>query len=281
MNAAGSSFLERMARASRGRARAAAALEGIDAVAVRARAMPPPPPLRLAGFDVIAELKLRSPAAGSLAASNFDPARQLTAYAAAGAAAVSVLTEPEAFNGSLAHLEDAVRVLSPLGCPVMRKDFLTQPYQIVEARAAGAGGVLVIVTMLSDEEVDALLDCASRWGLFVLLETFHRSDLRRLERWLPAPPGLTVLVGVNCRDLGTLEVDFARFFELASDLPAGVPVVAESGIDRAVDVTAVASLGYRLALVGSSLMRTAEPQRRLAEYIAAGRAAVAGERTCS
>lgn len=274
-------FLERMAAASRARVRAAAALEGPAALAARARRVPAPPPLRLGAFDVIAELKLRSPAAGSLADSDFDPVRQLEDYAAAGAAAVSVLTEPEEFHGSLAHLADAARQLSPLGCPVMRKDFLTDPYQVVEARAAGAGGVLVIVTMLSDGEVDALLECARQWGLFVLLETFDRRDLTRLARWLPAAEDTNLLIGVNCRDLGTLQVDFGRFAELAPALPQSVPAVAESGITDSEDVAAVASLGYRLALIGSTLMEAPEPGRRLAAFIASGRAAAAGAAPCS
>lgn len=277
----GSSFLERMAQASRARARLAAERESLEALAARARARPAPPPLQLDRFDVIAELKLRSPAAGGLAGDDFDRAGQLTAYAGAGAAAVSVLTEPDAFSGSLAHLEEAAHVLSPLGCPVMRKDFLTQPYQVVEARAAGASGVLIIVTMLSDGEVDALVDCAFDWGLFVLLEAFDRDDLHRLGRWLPTRGGRIALAGVNSRDLTTLEVRAARFAELAPDLPRQVPAVAESGIERVEDVESVASLGYRLALVGSSLMQAAEPARRLAEYIAAGRAAAVREPPCS
>lgn len=278
----GPSFLERMAESSRERARHAAARESEAALAARARARPVPAPLRLGRFDLIAELKRRSPAAGPLAAADFDPAAQLRAYAAGGAAAVSVLTEPTAFGGDLAHLEEAVRVLAPLGCPVMRKDFLTEPYQVLEARAAGASGVLIIVTMLSDGAVDALVDCAGEIGLFVLLEAFDRDDLARLARWADPAGDRTVLAGVNSRNLKSLDVDFARFSELAPCLPAGVPAVAESGITRIEHVEAVASLGYRLALVGSSLMQAAQPERRLADYLAAGRAAAAApERPCS
>ncbi len=105
-----------------------------------------PPPLKLnpAGFDVIAELKLRSPAAGALRSANEDIAARVTSYANGGAAAVSVLTEPFRFDGSMAHLAKASQILAPLGVPTMRKDFLVDPYQIMEARALGAGGVLVI-----------------------------------------------------------------------------------------------------------------------------------------
>jgi indole-3-glycerol phosphate synthase len=276
------SFLERMAESSRERARHAAARESEAALAARARARPAPVPLRLGRFDVIAELKCHSPAAGRLAAADFDPALQLRAYAAGGAAAVSVLTEPTAFGGDLTHLEEAVRVLAPLGCPVMRKDFLTEPYQVLEARAAGASGVLIIVTMLSDTAADALVDLARELGLFVLLEAFDRSDLERLARWADPAAGAAVLAGVNSRNLKSLDVDFARFGELAPWLPAGVPAVAESGITEVGHIEAVASLGYRLALVGSSLMQAPRPELRLADYLAAGRAAAAApERPCS
>ncbi len=113
----------------------------------------------------------------------------------------------------------------------MRKDFLTDPYQVLEARAAGAGGVLVILAMLDDATVRALVDCARRCGLFVLLEAFDRADLERLAPYdraeLDGPP---VLAGVNCRDLRDLDVRFERFAELAPHLPRHLPAVAESGI---------------------------------------------------
>ena len=200
-------FLERMAEASRARVRAARAAEGDDALERRARATPPPPSLVLRGFDVIAEMKLRSPAAGGLATGDFDKSAQLKDYATGGAAAVSVLTEPTEFKGELAHLVDAAKLLTASGRPTMRKDFLTDPYQVLEARAAGAGGVLVIVTMLDDATVRALVDCARSLGLFVLLEAFDRADLERLAPF-DAPPdaGPRVLAGVNCRDLRDLNV---------------------------------------------------------------------------
>src|SRR5690606_37610960 len=140
------SFLERMADASRERVRAAKARESESALERRALAAAAPPPLVLERFDVIAELKLRSPAAGGLAAGDFDRGTQLASYARGGAAAVSVLTEPAEFKGELVHLADAAAQLRAARVPTMRKDFLTDPYQVLEARAAGAGGVLVIVT---------------------------------------------------------------------------------------------------------------------------------------
>lgn len=272
----GGAFLSRMADASRARARAAAAALPERELAARARTAVAPARLELGAFDVIAELKLRSPAAGGLAEPEHDMRGRLDAYARGGAAAVSVLTEPDEFEGDLEHLRTAAAALTPRGIPVMRKDFLTEPYQVVEARAAGASGVLVIVTMLDDTAVRALVERAHALGMFVLLEGFDERDLKRiaqLERELPA--GLT-LAGVNCRDLRTLAVEFGRFESLSPALPPRLRAVAESGIEHAADVEAVARLGYGLCLVGSALMRAADPAARLAEFLAAGRAAARG-----
>jgi indole-3-glycerol phosphate synthase len=268
-------FLERMAAASGERVKRARAAESDAKLARRAERTARPPPLTLDRFDVIAELKLRSPAAGGLAAAGFDKSAQLAAYARGGAAAVSVLTEPTEFQGELAHLADAAAHLKAAKIPAMRKDFVTDPYQVLEARAAGAGGILVIVTMLDDATVRALVDSARECGLFVLLEAFDRADLGRLAPYDRAPRGdvaAPILAGVNCRDLRDLDVRFARFTELAPYLPKHLPTVAESGIATAADVAQVARLGFRLALVGSSLMRAADPAAALAELIAAGRA---------
>jgi indole-3-glycerol phosphate synthase len=268
-------FLERMAASSRERVRAARALESEAALERRALARPAGPPLTLDRFDVIAELKLRSPAGGGLADGGFDRGAQLASYARGGAAAVSVLTEPSEFHGALEHLGDAAARLTAARRPAMRKDFLTDPYQVLEARAAGAGGVLVILAMLDDATVGALVECARRCGLFVLLEAFDRGDLERLEPYDRANAGPPVLAGVNSRDLRDLQVRFDRFAELAPHLPRHLPAVAESGIATVGDIETVACAGYRLALVGSSLMRAAEPATVLTEWIAAGRAAVA------
>ncbi len=266
-------FLARMARASRARVRAARAALAEPELRARALSAPAPPPLALEGFDLIAELKLRSPAAGALGGATFDRGRQLEAYAAAGVACVSVLTEPDEFLGSLAHLREAAAALAPHGVPVMRKDFLTDPYQVLEARAAGASGVLVIATMLEDGEIRALLDCARECGLFVVLEAFGADDLARIAALDLAGRRPPVLAGVNCRDLTTLRVDFARFAALAPALPRGLPAVAESGIAGPEDIRSVAAQGYRLALVGSSLMQSADPGAAAARLVATGREA--------
>jgi indole-3-glycerol phosphate synthase len=269
-------FLERMAESSRARVIAAREKESDAALERRALATPAPPRLVLNGFDVIAELKLRSPAAGGLASGDFDKGAQLTSYGQAGAAAVSVLTEPTEFKGELGDLTEAAQLLASFSRPAMRKDFLTDPYQVLEARAAGAGGVLVIVTMLDDATVRALTERARSLGLFVLLEAFDRADLERLAPFdVPPDGGPLVLAGVNCRDLRDLNVRFSRFAELARYLPQHLPTVAESGIGNADDIRHVASAGYRLALIGSSLMRAQNPGSALAALIAAGRTTAA------
>ena len=266
-----------MAKASRERVRSARTAEPEGRLLARARATPAPPPLVLGAFDVIAELKLRSPSAGGLAPSGLDRDAQIAAYGAGGAAAVSVLTEPAEFGGSLDHLREAAALLAPHGRPVMRKDFLTDPYPVLAARAAGAGGVLIIVTMLADSDVRSLLAAARELGLFALLEAFDADDLERIAA-LEIPAGSPpVLAGLNCRNLRTLAVDFGRFAALAEHLPRHLPAVAESGVEHAEDVRTVAAAGYRLALVGSALMRAADPRAALADLIAAGRETVAAE----
>jgi indole-3-glycerol phosphate synthase len=271
-------FLATMAEGSRARV-AAARREHSEAELWRwAEASPPPPPLWLSpqGFDVIAEVKLRSPAVGQLKDGDEDVAARVTGYARAGAAAVSVLTEPERFEGSLDHLEQAARALRAAGgVPAMRKDFLVAPYQVAEARLAGAGGILVIVRMLARPELDALIEAAARLGLFVLIETFDEADIRVAAQLLAAHggKGVPLLLGVNSRDLVTLKVVPGRLEALLAKLPAGVPRVAESGVADAADAARLARAGYELALVGSALMSAADPAALLAQMIAAGRGA--------
>jgi indole-3-glycerol phosphate synthase len=274
-----SGFLDEMAAASARRVAAATQQESAGALERRARAQPPPPPLRLSsqGFDVIAEIKLRSPAAGLLGLASDDWLGRAAAYAAAGAAAVSVLTEPSRFDGSLDHLSAAAARLAPLGVPVMRKDFLVDPYQVLEARAAGAGGVLVILRMLPRETLVRLLDTAAAHGLFVLLEAFDTADLDLAAQLLAGREAAqaAILVGLNCRDLQTLQVNFQRLAELSAALPRGWPAVAESGVESAARAYAVGRCGYRVALIGTALMGSADPAALLGEILRAGRTAAA------
>jgi len=272
-----SRFLDEMARASSLRVAAARLAEPLAELERRARATPPPPPLCLspAGFDVIAEIKLRSPAAGVLGAASDDWLGRAATYARAGAAAVSVLTEPSRFDGSLAHLEAVAAALRDAGVPAMRKDFLVDPYQVCEARAAGAGGVLIILRMLSRAQILELLDAAAQWQLFVLLEAFDGEDLALAASLLQNrdAPTQAVLVGVNSRDLQTLAVVPERFAALAPLLPQGFAAVAESGVGDAGSAAAMRRLGYRLALIGTALMVCEEPAQLLAEIFNATRTA--------
>jgi indole-3-glycerol phosphate synthase len=280
-----SGLLTEMAQASLARLEQARARESEQALWARVSDLAPPPPLKLSdgGFDVIAECKLHSPSAGDLSARTSDVESRVTAYAQGGACAVSVLTEPSRFGGKLEHLAQAARVLTPLGVPAMRKDFLVDPYQVMEARAAGAGGVLVIARMLDQSRLTALLDCAAMLKMFVLFEAFDADDLALTREVLGARAGHDeqILVGINCRDLQKLNVDFARLGELADQLPAGFPHVAESGVQSIDDVRRVVELGYSMALIGTTLMHAEQPAQVLSELLAAGReraAAVKAER---
>ncbi|HUG98780.1 MAG TPA: indole-3-glycerol-phosphate synthase [Gammaproteobacteria bacterium] len=262
-------FLEQMAAQSTARAQ-----HGEAGMLAACRAAPVPPPLRLARFDLIAEVKRSSPSEGVLAADT-DVARRALGYGAAGAAAVSVLTEPTRFGGSLEDLRVVADALRPLDVPAMRKDFLVAPWQVLEARAAGAGGVLLIVAMLEDGVLEEMIATAREHGLFVLLEAFDERDLERAAACAAGhADGPQLLVGVNSRDLRTLAVDPARLARLAPHLPAGVPAVAESGLHVPADAAEAAALGYRLALVGTALMRSAAPDALAAAMLAAGRRAV-------
>lgn len=232
-------------------------------------------PLTLGAFDVIAEIKDRSPAEGTLKYGDSDRISRAKSYAAGGAAAISVLTEPSRFDGELKHLEEVVAAVP--NTPVMRKDFLVDPVQILEARKAGASGVLLIITMLSDAKLREMLDCAWEHGLFVLLESFDDEDLRRSSALLDnnvdqdkAESG-QLLVGVNTRNLRTLEVEPDRLQELAPSLPQA-RCVAESGLLIPEDAARVAGWGYRMALVGTALMRSDEPAGLVAAMRAAGSA---------
>jgi indole-3-glycerol phosphate synthase len=274
-----SGFLDDMARSSAVRVTQAMSRESLAELEKRAAATAPAPALRLSpgGFDVIAELKLRSPAAGRLGEPDQDWLKRVSAYAQGGAAAVSVLTEPSRFDGSLQHLHQAAAALKPLNVPAMRKDFLVDPYQVFEARAAGAGGVLVIVRMLSRAQMLQLLDAAAQLGLFVLLEAFDAADLAQARELLVARAGRRcggkdeILVGINSRDLQSLKVVPERFEELAPLLPRDRPAVAESGVSSAADALRMARLGYTLALIGTALMSRDEPAALLREILATTR----------
>jgi indole-3-glycerol phosphate synthase len=198
-------------------------------------------------------------------------------YVDGGAAAISVLTEPTQFGGELAHLEEVVGAVAGLAVPVMRKDFLVDPIQVLEARAAGDSGILLITTMLTDRQIEDMLVCAYQHAMYVLLESFDEEDLRRSSDLLEdrrhseqAESG-HLLLGVNTRDLRTLHVDPDRLRTLGPHLPQGVACVAESGLHDAHDTAAAAGWGYSLALVGTALMRSPDPGQLIQEMLASGR----------
>ena len=237
----------------------------------------PVAPLSTDAFGIIAEIKDHSPAEGALAPASDSRVTRAQDYVRGGAAAISVLTEPTRFSGDIAHLEEVAAAVSNV--PVMRKDFLVDPVQILEARAAGASGVLLIVAMLSDDVLRSMLDCAAEHGMFVLLEAFDRNDLQRIRQLLNAGDERRVedrqlLFGINTRNLRTLAVDADRLRELAPELPDGV-CVAESGLCTAADVATIAGYGYSMALVGTALMRSDDPAGLIAAMKEAGQAGIA------
>ncbi len=201
------------------------------------------------GVAVIAELKKASPSEGLIRA-EFRPADLARELEAAGAAALSVLTDEEFFQGSLGNLREASGAVA---IPCLRKDFIIDEFQLVEARANGADAVLLIVAALSSQEFSSLAAGAGRCGLDVLCEVHDGEELLR------ALDAGCDLIGVNTRDLRTFKVDLEAAFALAAKFPAGVVRVAESGIHSAEDVARLRRAGYDAFLVGESLMRADSP----------------------
>jgi indole-3-glycerol phosphate synthase len=264
-----SRFLETMASRSRARADAARrsrSLHDLRRSVLSRSGQPPRQPVGFgASFDLIAEVKPRSPSEGAFP--ERDPAATAVGYAQGGAAVISVLTEPSEFGGSLRMLS---MVSEAVTVPVMAKDFLVDPYQVYEAREAGADGILVIARILTDEAMAEVLDAVAETGMFSLVEAFDRHDLERVSTL-----ARDFLVGVNCRDLETLEIVPGRHGELAAHLPPARVAVAESAVADAADVERVASLGYGAALVGSTLMRSVDATGLVREMVDAGRRTVA------
>jgi indole-3-glycerol phosphate synthase len=274
-------FLASMAASSRVRSLTAQAVTPARELRARIAELPPAPVLSLDSFDLIAEVKLRSPAVGLLkAAAAENVGERVASYARAGAAAVSILTEPSRFDGSLDDLAAGSRALAPLQVPAMRKDFLVDSYQVLEGRVAGAGGVLAILRMLPRPELEGLIDTALELNMFVLLETFDIADIELAHALVQARGAQRrlLLVGVNSRDLATLQVVPGRLDTLAGSLPDSVPRVAESGVATAADAARVAAAGYDVALVGSALMSAPDPAALARAMLTDGRAAAGGRR---
>jgi indole-3-glycerol phosphate synthase len=234
-------------------------------LAAAVEALPPPrdpmPAFRAPGLSVIAEVKRRSPSKGFLADIP-DPAALAAAYHAGGADAISVLTEQRRFGGSL---EDLRAVRGAVPTPLLRKDFLVTGYQLLEARAAGADLVLLIVAALEDALLKDLHDQARELGLTVLTEVHDEDELARA---LDVGAGL---VGVNARNLKTLDVDPDTFGRIASLVPDEIVTVAESGIGGAEDAARYAGQGADVVLVGEALVKDGNPKAAVAAMkLAAG-----------
>lgn len=204
---------------------------------------------------VIAEIKKASPSQGVIRA-DFRPADIARSYEKAGAACLSVLTDVDFFQGSNDYLQAA---RSACALPVIRKDFLIDPYQVVEARAINADCILLIVSALSDAQLNELNACAREFGLDVLVEV-HDGD--ELERALQLPGAL---LGINNRNLKTFEVSLRNTLDLLSRIPAGRRVVTESGIHKPDDVALMRDHDVHAFLVGEAFMRAPEPGEKLAE----------------
>lgn len=239
-------------------------IEHEDDADLRRRALATPPPPYFAdalageGIAVITEVKRASPSRGHMA-DIADPAALARAYVAGGAAVISVLTEPAHFEGSL---DDLVEVAASVAVPVLRKDFIVDAYQVWQARAAGAAAVLLIVAALDDDALPELMGAADEAGLDCLVETHSAEEiLRAVAAHDIAATGRRLVLGVNARDLTTLEVDrdhIARVREHV-DLPLGALLVAESGIRGPDDVAAYAAVGADAVLVGEHVATTADP----------------------
>lgn len=229
----------------------------LPAEAVREAALAAPPALdvlsqlrpRAEGVHVIAEVKRRSPSKGRLSDIP-DPASLATAYAAGGASAISVLTERRRFGGSL---DDLAAVRAAVDVPVLRKDFLVEEDQVWEARAHGADLVLLIVAALGDDQLSALLDLTRSLGMEALVEAHDEAEAARA-----VAAGATIL-GINARDLRTLEVDTGTFGRVAPTVPEGPVLVAESGVSGPADVAAYAGAGAHAVLVGEALVTGNDP----------------------
>jgi len=213
------------------------------------------------GAALIAEVKRRSPSAGALRA-EIDLAAIAASYERGGARALSVLTDAAYFGGrddDIAACRRATRL------PILRKDFLVDPYQVVESRALGADAILLIVRALDGAALRELHALAAEWGLDVLVEAH---DERELDAALSLPAPHPIL-GINNRDLATLETDLAVTERLAPRVPAGRLVVSESGVETAADVRRIAAIGVRAFLVGASLLRSGDPEAKARELVEA------------
>jgi indole-3-glycerol phosphate synthase len=208
-------------------------------------------------INIIAEVKRSSPSKGSLAPIS-DPRALAAQYQEAGAAVVSVLTEGRRFGGSL---DDLVAVRSEIQIPILRKDFMVDEYQFLEARAAGADVVLLIVAALSKNQLKDYYDLATELGMAVLVETHTHQEIEDAMEIDPR------IIGVNARNLKTLEIDLAAFTELIPEIPASVIRIAESGISTRAEVELAHGAGANAILVGETLVKSGDPRSAIDQLL--------------
>jgi indole-3-glycerol phosphate synthase len=206
---------------------------------------------------VIAEIKKASPSAGVIRP-DFDPAAIAHVYQRHGASCISVLTDEPSFQGQLHHLQV---VRGTVALPLLRKDFLLDPYQLLEARAAGADAVLLIAEVLAGQALAEMLEATHNMGMQALVELYDAANVKRV-----LDCGAR-LIGVNNRDLRTFQVRLEHTLEIARDLPADVCLVSESGIRNRGDIERLKGAGVQAVLVGETLMRAADPGAKLAELL--------------
>jgi indole-3-glycerol phosphate synthase len=215
------------------------------------------PRLLAAPMTVIAEVKRSSPSKGSLAVIS-DPRKLAAQYEEAGAAVVSVLTEQRRFGGALA---DLVAVRSEIGIPILRKDFMVDEYQFLEARAAGADVVLLIVAALSKNQLKDYYDLATELGMAVLVETHTHQEIEDAMEIEPR------IIGVNARNLKTLEIDLNAFAQLIPEIPSSIIRIAESGISARAEVEMAQSAGAQAILVGETLVKSGDPRAAIDQLL--------------
>ncbi|MCP4361499.1 MAG: indole-3-glycerol phosphate synthase TrpC [Chloroflexi bacterium] len=219
--------------------------------------------LQTPGVSLIAECKKASPSKG-LMVPNYDPVKLGKMYVKGGAKAISVLTDGRHFQGTLAHLRDVKEAVGS-NVPVLRKDFIFHPYQIYEARTAGADAILLIVTVLSDADLKGLLNLTHKLGMNALVEVHSEEELSRALAVQPH------IIGVNNRNLQTFAVDFANTARLRQMIPADVVVVGESGLKTAADVHEMKNIGVDAILVGEALVKSKDVLSTVKMMVKAGR----------
>jgi len=255
-------FLEKMAALKKEEIHQRKAFSSLEKIKDKIARLPPPKNLldsirKSLPLALIAEIKQASPSAGTICEGADLPLRAKQ-YEEGGACAISVLTEGHFFHGSLIHLHQVKAVTS---LPVLQKDFIIDPLQIYEGRAAGADAVLLIAAMLERSRLEDLFELARGLGLVPLVEVHDEEDLAKV-------PGLHLpLMGINNRNLKTLEVDLATTPRLISKMPRGTPVISESGIQKRQDVEGLQEAGVQGILVGEILMRSASPANKIRELL--------------